>query len=489
MNFKYLTLITFILYIIFTSSKLPLIDDTNVDAHLLDLIWMAPFFSGGGYSSEAIEFVKALSYNTTVRIYQHGDSFEQSFLSGMNHIDRIILNKMLADQSVDYRNSIVVCHSEPGAWYPPSFNEPQICPPQGSLYTIGRTMFETDRLPLGWKSRLNRMNEIWVPTEFHKNIFAENGVEVDKLFVVPESVDTEYYSPANANSNGPYIFPYEKHKKITTKKFRFLSIFKWEERKGWKILVESYVREFTSDDDTILYILTNAYHSEGDFHRKVDDYIASLNLGRTDIPIISLLPSNLPNAKMPSLYNSVDAFVLPSRGEGWGRPHVEAMSMGLPIIATYWSGPTAFMTHLNSYPLNYTGLTMVKQGAFQGHYWAEPDSKHLQTLMRHIFSNPSEAKSKGLKAREDMLTKFCPFCVSSIVVSHMKRIARKLLSASPERNLYYHPYSTRNAHLEREGIEETYSKLDPKSVEDSKEEIREYYRNNPGKQKDPNMDL
>ena len=28
-------------------------------------------------------------------------------------------------------------------------------------------------------------------------------------------------------------------------------------------------------------------------------------------------------------------------GEGWGRPHVEAMSMALPVIATNWSGSTA----------------------------------------------------------------------------------------------------------------------------------------------------
>jgi glycosyltransferase involved in cell wall biosynthesis len=44
-----------------------------------------------------------------------------------------------------------------------------------------------------------------------------------------------------------------------------------------------------------------------------------------------------------SLYRSVDAFVLPSRGEGWGRPYMEAMSMGLPVIATNWSGPTEFV--------------------------------------------------------------------------------------------------------------------------------------------------
>jgi glycosyltransferase involved in cell wall biosynthesis len=48
----------------------------------------------------------------------------------------------------------------------------------------------------------------------------------------------------------------------------------------------------------------------------------------------------------------MDCVVIPSRGEGWGRPHVEAMSMELPLIATYWSGPTEFMTENNSYPLN-----------------------------------------------------------------------------------------------------------------------------------------
>lgn len=39
---------------------------------------------------------------------------------------------------------------------------------------------------------------------------------------------------------------------------------------------------------------------------------------------------------MPSLYKAADAFVLPSRGEGWGIPYMEAMAMGLPTIGTNW---------------------------------------------------------------------------------------------------------------------------------------------------------
>ena len=43
--------------------------------------------------------------------------------------------------------------------------------------------------------------------------------------------------------------------------------------------------------------------------------------------------------------------MLPSRGEGWGRPHVEAMAMGLPVIATNWSGITAYLDEEVGYPI------------------------------------------------------------------------------------------------------------------------------------------
>lgn len=43
--------------------------------------------------------------------------------------------------------------------------------------------------------------------------------------------------------------------------------------------------------------------------------------------------------------------VIPSHGEGWGRPHVEAMACGVPLIATNWSGPTEYLTPDNGYPL------------------------------------------------------------------------------------------------------------------------------------------
>jgi hypothetical protein len=49
-----------------------------------------------------------------------------------------------------------------GAWYP-SLYQTSRCPPQpslrdtGAIKVIGRTMFETDRIPHGWTARLNNM--------------------------------------------------------------------------------------------------------------------------------------------------------------------------------------------------------------------------------------------------------------------------------------------------------------------------------------------
>jgi glycosyltransferase involved in cell wall biosynthesis len=53
-----------------------------------------------------------------------------------------------------------------------------------------------------------------------------------------------------------------------------------------------------------------------------------------------LLAVGCADADFPRFYKAGDALVLPTRGEGWGRPQVEAMAMGLPVISTNWSGIT-----------------------------------------------------------------------------------------------------------------------------------------------------
>jgi glycosyltransferase involved in cell wall biosynthesis len=50
--------------------------------------------------------------------------------------------------------------------------------------------------------------------------------------------------------------------------------------------------------------------------------------GAERYPTLYVVNSHISDADFPRFYKTGDAFVLPTRGEGWGRPHVESMSMG-----------------------------------------------------------------------------------------------------------------------------------------------------------------
>ncbi|KAF0693901.1 Aste57867_15175 [Aphanomyces stellatus] len=384
--------------------------------------WFAPFLSGGGYCSEAISFAQAISDLNSPRfslhVTQHGDSYNRKFVSALPAETKAMLDAHWFTSPTATPPSIAICHSEPGAWNPPRY-QTTLCPPEGTAYAIGRTMFETDRLPSGWAQRMEAMDEIWVPTLFSKKVFEAGGVPASKLVVVPEAVDVAFFDPSTVEA---MALP-----DVGDDTTVFLSIFKWEERKGWKTLLKAYFAAFTNADPVVLVLLTNAYHSTSDFNNLVARYaLDSLGRSLDALPRIHILPSDLPQTDLPSLYKAATAFVLPSRGEGWGRPHVEAMSMELPIIATFWSGSTEFMTDANSYPLSIDGLVPIETGAFKGHLWADPSPTHLQELLRRVIEHPAEAKKKGQQARQDMITRFAPSVVGAIVVDAIADVLESL---------------------------------------------------------------
>ena len=102
-----------------------------------------------------------------------------------------------------------------------------------------------------------------------------------------------------------------------------------------------------------------------------------------ELAAVELLPDRMPQQDLPRLYQSVDAFVLPSRGEGWGRPVAEAMAMGLPTIATNFSGQTAFLDSTTGFPIPIDGLSCIHEpdamaDLYNGHRWAAPSVPGLR---------------------------------------------------------------------------------------------------------------
>ena len=91
------------------------------------------------------------------------------------------------------------------------------------------------------------------------------------------------------------------------------------------------------------------------------------------------------------MYAGADVFVLPTRGEGWGLPIVEAMAMELPVIVTNHSGPTEYLTDANSFPLRIDGVDngYAADGSFAISLWhTKPAcaSSSSQSSSRSLYS-------------------------------------------------------------------------------------------------------
>src|SRR5580692_2176976 len=63
---------------------------------------------------------------------------------------------------------------------------------------VGRAALGTDRIPDGWAERCNALDELWLPSEFHRETFAASGVERNKIRVMPQALDTQIFCPGRS---------------------------------------------------------------------------------------------------------------------------------------------------------------------------------------------------------------------------------------------------------------------------------------------------
>jgi len=248
---------------------------------------------------------------------------------------------------------------------------------------VGWSMLEVTGLPREWVDGCNSMDEVWVPASFNIETFRASGVTVP-MRVMPLGVDIDYFNPG--------ITGYRPSSRYT-----FLSVFEWGERKAPEILLRAFAEEFKGAEDVVLLLAVYNRDPTVDVGLEVD----RLDLP-TSAPIVLMVNPEFSDYQMGSLYRSADCFVLPSRGEGWGMPVLEAMACGLPTIATNWSGPADFLHDGIGYPLNVSAMVKAEARCpyYAGLEWAEPDFEHLRFLLREVVDHPAEARSKGLAAAE-----------------------------------------------------------------------------------------
>lgn len=352
-------------------------------------VWVGPVFEPTGYADEGRGLLVALERLGVPVALRAKAALDPKFGAHLPVAMREVLDRQRARPvGSPY---VIVQHYVADGFVP----APQ------AAYVVGRTMFESDSLPPRWVARCNEMDELWVPSEFNRETFRRAGVRVP-MHLVPGGIDSDVYRP------DVQPLPVEGLRGTV-----FLSVFEWRVRKGWDVLLRAWAEAFTASDDVTLLLRTHAkrIHATDDptraINERIDAFLAeSCGRTRAEVAPIVILGDDLPADAMPSLYTTADVVVAPTRGEGWGRPFMEAMASGVPVIATRWSAHLEFMNDDNSFLIDNEGLVDASDPdalVYDGQRWARPSESDLVAKLRLAHVDPDRRRATGARARRDMV--------------------------------------------------------------------------------------
>ena len=249
---------------------------------------------------------------------------------------------------------------------------------------IGFVAWESTRLPASWEPGLAAVDRIWVPSHWGREVMIAAGIAPERIDVVPEGVDTTVFRP-----DGPRL-----EWLAADPRPKFLTVGKFETRKCSRELINAFCEEFQAGEAVLVVSANNRASLRAD-----PGLLARAVAGREDrVMVVDWLDSP---ADLAALYRSCDAFVLPTRGEGWGLPITEAMASGLPVIITGYSAPLDYAHAGNALLLPYHLVVAASQTYAFGH-WAQPDFAALRARMRWLLTHRDQGRALGAAAAREM---------------------------------------------------------------------------------------
>jgi glycosyltransferase involved in cell wall biosynthesis len=257
--------------------------------------------------------------------------------------------------------------------------------------SIGYFVWESDVLPAAWRDACARVDRVWTASTWGRDVLVAGGVAAARVDVVPEGVDAALFRP-----DGPTLPAL-----AADARFKFLHIGKWEERKFSEGLVRAFDEEFHADPGVVLVLgSSNPFIPGFDLRR----HLRGMNLRRPN-GLLGL--GRTPEHRViADIHRSCDAFVAPSRAEGWGLPIIEAMASGLPTITTRHSAMTDYAHDGNALLLDCRLVPIPEPLAEEAPHevgrWAEPDVAQLRRHMRWCVEHRAEARALGLRAAAEI---------------------------------------------------------------------------------------
>lgn len=166
---------------------------------------------------------------------------------------------------------------------------------------------------------------------------------------------------------------------------RFLHVSSCFRRKGVDLLLAAWARAFTTRDDVTLVIKTFPNP-----HNDIEAQVAELRRSHPRLAPIEIINRDVDCAEMPDFYAAADAMVLPTRGEGYNLPALEAMASGLPLIVTGHGGHRDFCGPDEARLIDYRFVRSASHVAGDHSMWVEPSLEDLVLALRE-YADPANA--------------------------------------------------------------------------------------------------
>ena len=360
----------------------------------------ATYVGTTGYNAHCQSFFRALSKTNEIKIRNftigknwrgmHGDAFpeENPHGSDVDDLDKKLLakqslwsNEVLTDYNIynglgDFKHDVNLVIGEVDHFY--LFHEYQ----GPKIYY---TVWENTLYPQVSIDNFKRYDQIWVPSKWQAEITIKQGIEEDKVKVIPEGVDTSLFYPEDISYDDD--------------KFRFLVFGRWDQRKSTKELISAFKNLFGNNPKVELVISVDNYYSS-DGLITTEERLKKYNLECNNIKIL-----HFPNREDYVKYlKKGHVFLSCARSEGWNLPLIEAMSCGIPSIYSDCCGQLEFAEG-KGISVKIKGERPVKEYVesfsaawknFEVGNWYEPDFKDLEVKMMEVYNNYNFYKKKAL---------------------------------------------------------------------------------------------
>jgi len=259
---------------------------------------------------------------------------------------------------------------------------------------IGFCVWEGNKVPKDWFKNMidENVKQIWVPSLHTRTAIINTIKEFDgfdmvlkKIRIVPHGVNTDIFKYDITKKQKPFIFTANKGWRGG-----------WLDRGGLAFLFKSFNEEFSIEDNVELLVKINSVYAQ----INLQDEMNKLKLLENRAPI-KITPENLSYEMLPQFYSTGDVFISPSMAESYNLPCIEAMSCGIPVITSDFGGQTDYVSNVNGWLLKEGELFEVKHEImYEGISWVRPSNTELRRVMRYVYNNRDEVKSKGLLALE-----------------------------------------------------------------------------------------